>query len=82
VAAPPLTIEFDEHAGAQPGRVRIRRAAAGSTPLDIRLAVRQVERGARLADAAFSIDVPADAIAITLDELRASGPLRDTNTSQ
>lgn len=79
VSAGDLQIEFADHVGAQPGRLRITRAAsAAAAALDIRLAVRQVERGAELAPAAFVLDVPADAIAITLDELRAAGPLRDT----
>ena len=74
----PLTVEFSEHTGAQPGRVRIRRAAmANAAALDVRLALRQVERGVDLADAAFAIDVPANAVPITIDELRGSGPLRD-----
>jgi hypothetical protein len=74
----PLTVEFSEHAGAQPGRVRIRRAAtAGAAALDVRLALRQVERGVDLADAAFAIDVPAGAVPITIEELRGAGPLRD-----
>ncbi len=46
--------------------------------LDVRLALRQVERGVDLADAAFAIDVPAGAVPITIEELRESGPLRET----
>ncbi len=84
VKAGPLTVEFAEHTGTQPGRLRIRRAeTAGVAALDVRLALRQVERGVELADAAFAIDVPADAVPITIEELRQSGPLRDgKNTSQ
>ena len=75
VIAGPLTVEFSEHAGTQPGRVRIRRAAtANAAALDVRLALRQVERGVDLADAAFAIDVPANAVPITIEELRGSGP--------
>lgn len=78
VRAGPLTVEFAEHAGTQPGRLRLRRAEApGVAALDVRLALRQVERGVDLADAAFTVDVPADAVAITIEELRGSGPLRD-----
>jgi hypothetical protein len=77
VNAGPLTIEFADHTGTQPGRVRIRRASGpGATELDIRLALRQVERGVTLPDTAFTVDVPADAGEITIDELRQSGPLR------
>jgi hypothetical protein len=78
VIAGPLTVEFSEHAGTQPGRVRIRRAAAANfAELDVRLTLRQVERGVELADAAFAIDVPSGAVPITIEELRGSGPLRD-----
>ena len=77
--AGPLTVEFSEHAGTQPGRLRIRRPESASVPpLDVRLALRQVERGVDLAEAAFAIDVPAGAVPITIEELRQSGPLRET----
>jgi hypothetical protein len=83
VNAGPLTVEFSEHVGTQPGRLRIRRAeSAGLAPLDVRLALRQVERAVDLADAAFAIDVPAGAVPITIEELRQSGPLRETKARQ
>jgi hypothetical protein len=73
-----LTVEFAEHAGVQPGRIRLRRPeGAGAVAIDLGLAVRQVERGIELGDAAFTLDVPNDAVAITLEDLRQSGPLRD-----
>ena len=51
--------------------MRIRRAAtASAAALDVRLALRQVERGVELADAAFAIDVPSGAVPITIEELR------------
>ncbi|HEX7088443.1 MAG TPA: hypothetical protein VF198_18940 [Vicinamibacterales bacterium] len=73
-----LRVEFDGHAGAQPLEVRIGRASPqAETPLDVRLALRQIEINVDLPANAFAIDVPAGAIAITLEELRRSGPLRD-----
>lgn len=79
VQASPLTVEFAEHTGTQPGRLRINRPGApGVAALDIRLALRQVERGVALPDAAFAIEVPADAVPITIEELRGSGPLRES----
>ena len=78
VNAGPLTVEFADHIGTQPGRLRLRRAPGpGATELDIRLALRQVERGVTLPDTAFTVDVPANAVEITIEELRQSGPLRD-----
>jgi len=78
VNAGPLTVEFSEYVGTQPGRLRIQRAATSqAAALDIRLALGQVEKGGSLPEAAFAIDVPADAVPITVEELRQSGPLRD-----
>jgi len=74
----PLTIEFAEHAGVQPGRLRLRRPEGShAVAIDLGLAIKQVERGIDLTDAAFTLDVPKEAVAITLDDLRQSGPLRD-----
>jgi hypothetical protein len=73
-----LTVEFADHRGAQPSRIRLRQAASASTAeLDVRLALDQVERGVALDPAAFSLDVPATASPLSVDELRAAGPLRD-----
>ncbi len=73
-----LSVEFLEHAGAQPQRVRIRHEASGSTPaVDARLAVSQVETNVDLPAAAFTVNVPPNAVPITVEELRQSGPLRD-----
>jgi hypothetical protein len=75
--AGPLTIEMSDYTTAGPGRVRIRRDAAADAPaLDVRLAVGQVERNVTLGPEAFVVDVPASAQPITIDDLRASGPLR------
>ena len=77
-----LTIEFTEHVGAVPHRVRLRQApGADRVALDIRLALDQVEHGVALDETAFSVDRPADAVPLTLDELRSAGPLRDLSTS-
>ncbi len=73
-----LVVELTGWTAEGPDVVRIRRDAAGDRPaLDVRLAVSQVEKNPALADAAFAVDVPADATPITLEELRQSGPLRD-----
>ena len=77
-----LTVEFSDHVAGVPRRVRLRQAqGAGRAALDIRLALNQVEHGVTLGDTAFSVDVPADAAPLTLDELRSAGPLRDTPPS-
>ena len=53
--------------------VREGRSGSDRVALDLRLS--QVEIDAPIADRAFSIDVPADALPMTLDELRRAGPL-------
>jgi hypothetical protein len=73
-----LTVEFSEHQDGHPRRVRVRQAGGtDAVPLDIRLALDQVERGVALGEGAFSVDTPADAAPLTLEELRSAGPLRD-----
>jgi outer membrane biogenesis lipoprotein LolB len=73
-----LLIEFTEPVGTQPHRVRIVHEATASSPaVDARLALSQVETNVELPAAAFSVNVPPNAAPITLEELRASGPLRD-----
>ena len=80
VTTPRLRIELDAHAGVQPMQVRFRDPAPDTgPPLDVRLALAQIELNADLPDRAFVLDVPPDAIPITLDELRQSGPLRDVD---
>jgi outer membrane biogenesis lipoprotein LolB len=74
-----LSIEFADPLGTQPQRVRIRTDATGSAPaVDARLAVSQVETNVELPAAAFTVNVPPNAVPITVEELRASGPLRDS----
>jgi outer membrane biogenesis lipoprotein LolB len=74
----PLSVEFADHDGTQPQRIRIRHEASGAAPaVDARLALSQVEINVELPAAAFTIAVPPNAAPITLEELRASGPLRD-----
>jgi hypothetical protein len=78
-----LAVEFADFAGVAPGRLRIRRDTGGEElALDVRLALSQVETNVTLPAAAFAIDVPTSAQPITLDELRASGPLRTANAEE
>ena len=74
-----FSVEFADHIGTQPRRVRIRRADASAVaPRSTRgMAVSQVETNVELRRRRSRVKVPADAAPITLDELRASGPLRD-----
>jgi outer membrane biogenesis lipoprotein LolB len=73
-----LSIEFHDHAGSQPQRLRIRHDGTNSTPaVDARLALSQVETNVDLPAEAFTVNVPPSAVPITVEELRQSGPLRN-----
>jgi outer membrane biogenesis lipoprotein LolB len=74
-----LSVEFANHEGVQPTRVTLRRAAGGTSPgVDARLAVSQVEVNVKLPSEAFAVNVPSTAVPITIEELRSSGPLRES----
>jgi hypothetical protein len=51
-------------------------ADSATVPVDLAAGISQLEANVDLDAAAFRVDVPADAKPLTLDELRASGPLR------
>jgi outer membrane lipoprotein-sorting protein len=75
----PLSYEMTEYAGRTPGRVRLRtdpHAAPASPIVDLTVRPSQVETNVSLPGDAFTVDVPPQAVGITLDELRESGPLR------
>jgi hypothetical protein len=77
---------FDAELGpgdsAQPAFVHFSSPDASPAPtFDLTLRLSQVEVDADVPDEAFTVRVPADAVAISLDELRQSGPLRDRSGS-
>jgi hypothetical protein len=61
-------------AGPRPARITIRSRASAVTA-EVRLRVSQLDINPVLADEAFTLDVPAGAAPLALDELRAAGPL-------
>ncbi len=71
--------DFTDFAGGLPRRITV--ASAGDVPRSasfaLQLAMSQVDTNVALGDEAFRVRVPADAVPISLDELRASGPLAD-----
>jgi outer membrane biogenesis lipoprotein LolB len=69
-------IEYPDWHGQQfPPRVRLI-SSAPSVNVDVSATITQVQANTDLDAAAFSVDVPPDARALTLDELRDAGPLR------
>lgn len=69
-ARPGLTIEYSAFESARPGRVRLRADSA-----DLTLTISQVDINTPLPQGAFGVDVPDEAVALTLEELRDAGPL-------
>jgi len=77
-----LDAELGPGEAAHPASVRLSSpdASAGAA-FDLTLRLSQVEVDTDVPEEAFTVRVPADAVAISLDELRQSGPLRDRSGS-
>jgi hypothetical protein len=74
-----LRVVFDEWRGQQPGLVRLESVGApGRASFELALRPSQVERNVTLPASAFSVEIPADAEPITIEELRRAGPMRDS----
>jgi hypothetical protein len=68
-------IEYPEWQGRFPAVVRLR-SGDGSVPVDLLASVSQLETNVDLDAAAFMVTIPDSARPVTLDDLRAAGPLR------
>lgn len=67
----PLEIRYEEFAGAYPSRIRIRTDPGGGSPrTDLTLRLSDVDVNIDLGPDVFEVAVPADAVPITLNELR------------
>ena len=69
-------IEYDSWEGGLPRAVQLR-STGESVPVSLSVAVSQVEANIDVPDSAFTLDVPAGVAALTLEELRQAGPLRE-----
>jgi hypothetical protein len=69
----PWRLDYSEHAGGFPRVVRVRRSGDETTDVTARL--NQLEVNVAIDPRAFTIDVPAGAEPMTLDELRSVAPL-------
>lgn len=67
-------IDYAGHVSGVARQVRVRRAVAAG-PVDLTATLGEVEMNIDLDARAFVVDVPADAVAISLDALRQSSPL-------
>jgi hypothetical protein len=68
-------IEYPAWQGSFPAAARLR-SLAGTTDVDLTATVSQLEVNVDVDAAAFTLSVPADARPMTIDDLRAGGPLR------
>jgi len=71
---PGWQIEYAPSQGNFPENVRIR-SVNPAVDVDLTASVGQLETNVAIAAAAFAVDVPSDALPITLEELRDAGPL-------
>ena len=76
-----LLSEYDELAERVPGRVRLTSTSPASS-VELTVTVSQVRINTTLDAAVFAIEIPPDAVPLTLDELRARGPLRETGSAR
>jgi hypothetical protein len=71
----PMFVHYSDYTAAHPGTVRVRMTSPGKDTADLTLRLSDVERNAALDPGVFAIDVPGDAVPVTLEELRRAGPL-------
>jgi hypothetical protein len=71
---PGLLVEYQEYAQGLPKQITLRSDAANGAS-ELSLTLSQIELNVKLGPQAFTVDVPAEARPITLDELRKTGPL-------
>jgi outer membrane biogenesis lipoprotein LolB len=69
---PGLTVHYADFANGRPSRLRLQAPASRA---DVAARLSDVEVNVTLERAAFTVDVPADAEPLTLEELRRAGPL-------
>ena len=74
---PGLEVQYDQFEGGLPRQIEIlsNPNETSAVPVDLSLALSDVSTNIALNPAAFTIDVPADAVPMTLNELREVGPL-------
>ncbi len=68
-------IDYRHYGVIWPGEVRVTTSAAARIPLDLTFVVSQVQTNIELAPSTFTLAAPATYAPMTLDDLRAIGPL-------
>lgn len=72
-----LSVEYRAFQGDLPRGLRLRAEPGRSPRVDLTLDLSQVEANVRVPDEAFVLEVPGAFVPMTLEELRAAGPLGD-----
>ena len=71
-----LVVEYSEFTAGRPATVHLHTTASPNVAAaDLTIRVSQREANVPLENAVFSVDVPKDAVPLTLEELRRAGPL-------
>ncbi len=71
-----LLSEYDDLTGRIPGRIRLTSVSPTTAAVALTMTLSQVRINTTLEPAVFTLDIPSGAMPLTLDELRAIGPLR------
>jgi outer membrane lipoprotein-sorting protein len=74
----PISIHYADFASSRPATVRIRVTLPNADGADLTLRLTDVDVNVPLPADVFKLDVPREALPITIDELRRSGPLGRT----
>jgi hypothetical protein len=71
----PIDVRYTDFAGGRPSTIRLRTAPQAGPATDLTIRLSQVDVNETLEAAVFEVEIPPDAVPLTLEELRASGPL-------
>lgn len=75
----PWTVDYRDHVNGWPREVRVRRRDGAA--IDVTARIGELETNVPIEPRAFSVDVPADALPMTLDDLGSAAPLAPPKTS-
>ncbi len=76
-----LAVEYSDFSGGRPATVHLRTTASPNVAAaDLTIRISQREANVTLDNAVFSVDVPNNAVPLTLEELRRAGPLGGSET--
>lgn len=71
----PIDVRYLDFAQGRPSTIRLRTSPQDGQVTDVTIRLSQVDVNEMLEAAVFEVEIPADAVPLTLDELRQSGPL-------